>query len=105
MSNTEHQKLLAKRARRKNRQDKGKTRKPKPTGLSDRFCKMVANAASTLLKTRLSRKPKPRKYGQGYTPKPVPVEALGTVLKKRKGQIEAFRYKHLPNGQIAKVAA
>ena len=105
MNNAEHLKQLAKIKRRKNRQAKGKTRKPKPTGLSDRFCRMIADFASAQLKACLSRKRKVRKYGQGYNPKPVPVDGLGTALKKHRGKIEAFRYERQPNGQIVKVAA
>ena len=44
-------------------------------------------------------------YGKKYPSSMTSVLSLGIVLKKRKGQIEAFRYKRQPNGQIVKVAA
>lgn len=44
-------------------------------------------------------------YGKKYPSSMTSVLYIGTVLKKRKRQIEAFRYERKPNGHIVKVAA
>ena len=101
----ETMKFLAKRARRTKRKAEGNVNRAKITGASERFCKMIADCASAQLKARYSRKRNIRKYGQGFTLKAVPVEAIGTVLKKKDGLVTAFSYERKPNGQIVKVAA
>ena len=105
MNSEQNIRHLEKKRRRAKRKAAGKISPQKKTGIAAFFCKSIAEAASALLKSIFGKKRNVRKYGQGYTEKPVPVESIGTFLKKKDGMVKKYRYVRKPNGQIVKEIA